>query len=114
MIAARPAAQPAAAPALAAPAVPADTGSATAATPAPEKPQPPSVETPVPVFRPRIVPDGRTRAVHPIPAVIPLVRAPDDPGVSDDAEEGAFAEPPDPVPAQAGGFKGFLSRLGRR
>jgi HemY protein len=79
-----------------------------------EKPLPTVTETPVPVFRPRIVPDTRARGATAIPAVIPLVRAPDDPGVSDDATDNEFAERADPLPAQAGGFKGFLSRWGRR
>jgi HemY protein len=79
-----------------------------------EQPQAATAETPVPVFRPRIVPDSRARAAAAIPAVIPIVRAPDDPGVSDDVTENEFAERTDPLPAQAGGFKGFLSRWGRR
>jgi len=79
------------------------------AAPAPE----PVVETPVPVFRPRTGPDFRPRPSRPsIPTVIPLVRAPDDPGV-DAAEEDEFADRTDPAAAQAGGFRGFWSRLVR-
>jgi len=105
----QPTMQPAAPAVLAAP----DTS---AAAPAPADAPIPAgaAEAPVPVFRPRIVPDSRARAPTPIPAVIPLVRAPDDPGISDDAPENDFAERPDPVSAQIGGFRGFLSRWGRR
>jgi HemY protein len=79
------------------------------AAPAPE----PVAETPVPVFRPRTGPDFRPRPSTPlIPKVIPLVRAPDDPGV-DAAEEDEFADRTDPAAAQAGGFRGFWSRLVR-
>lgn len=47
-----------------------------------------------------------------VPPVIPIVRAPDDPGVDDTEvadEFGAAAEAP---PAQRGGWRGFLSRFG--
>ncbi len=76
-------------------------------------PPPPVVETPVPVFRPRVVSGSTVRPVAPaIPAVIPIVRAPDDPGV-DGAEDTEFADRSDPATAQAGGVRGFLSRLVR-
>lgn len=71
-------------------------------------PPPTAAERPVPVFRPRIVHPGA--AAPAIPAVIPLVRAPDDPGVSDGAEDAEFTERSGTGNAQAGGFKGFLSR----
>jgi HemY protein len=45
-----------------------------------------------------------------IPPVIPILRAPDDPGIDDDAVSDEFAEPL--PPAQAGGWRGFLSRWG--
>jgi HemY protein len=48
----------------------------------------------------------------PIPAVIPLIRAPDDPGVDDDGPADEFAEQIGPPKAQAGGWRGFLSRWG--
>lgn len=70
----------------------------------------PAAETPVPVFRPRVVPDPRTRPAPVIPAVIPLVRAPDDPGVPDTPDE--FTDSSAPA-AQAGGVRGFFSRLVR-
>jgi HemY protein len=77
-----------------------------------ETAQPAVAETPVPVFRPRTGPDLRPRPAIPmIPAVIPLVRAPDDPGIPDAPEDEEFADRPDPATAQAGGLKGFWSRL---
>jgi HemY protein len=109
-------AQPSPAAVLPSPAAtPVETPAPTAATAPLAVDKPPVVtEAPVPVFRPRIVPDSRGRTAAAIPAVIPLVRAPDDPGVSDDVTDNEFAERTDPLPAQAGGFKGFLSRWGRR
>ena len=47
-----------------------------------------------------------------VPPVIPIVRAPDDPGVDDEPPAEEFAEPTDPAQAQAGGWRGFLSRWG--
>jgi HemY protein len=44
-----------------------------------------------------------------IPTVIPLVRAPDDPGVTDGGED-EFSDRSDRATAQAGGFRGFLQR----
>jgi HemY protein len=64
------------------------------------------------LFRSRPLPEKGN--VTPIPAVIPLTRAPDDPGVDDenlDVDE--YGEPSGPRAAQAGGWRGFLSRLGR-
>jgi HemY protein len=46
-----------------------------------------------------------------IPAVIPIVRAPDDPGIDDEAISDEFAEQTVPT-AQTGGWRGFLSRWG--
>ena len=72
--------------------------------PAPVKPE--SV-TPPPVFRTR--PVGEARNPAPPPAIIPLVRAPDDPGVPEedfpeDSEGGHDRQP--------GGWRGFVTRLG--
>ncbi len=90
---------------------------AAAAEPAPaEPPAPPpptqSVAPPAaaPLFRarqdiPRNVPSA-------IPAVIPIIRAPDDPGIDDDPASDEFAEQINPAKAQAGGWRGFLSRWG--
>ena len=47
-----------------------------------------------------------------IPAVIPILRAPDDPGIDDEPVRDEFTEQPNPVPGQAGGWRGFLSRWG--
>jgi HemY protein len=46
------------------------------------------------------------------PAVIPIVRAPDDPGIDDEAPSDEFAEPVHPAPAQPSGWRGFFARLG--
>jgi HemY protein len=47
-----------------------------------------------------------------IPAVIPILRAPDDPGVDDEGRGDEFAEQIGPPQGQAGGWRGFLSRWG--
>ena len=47
-----------------------------------------------------------------IPAVIPIVRPPDDPGIDDDSVTDEFAEQVGPPQHQAGGWRGFLSRWG--
>lgn len=87
-------------------AVDAESESAAEAAPveaAPAPVQPDSVAPPV--FRAR--PAGETRAAP--PAIIPLVRAPDDPGVP----EGDFSDDPDAGEGrQPGGWRGFVSRLG--
>ena len=63
-----------------------------------------------PIFRSR--PDlGKGNAAA-IPAVIPIVRAPDDPGIDDGSENDEFAEQIAPGARQAGGWRGFLSRWG--
>jgi HemY protein len=67
-----------------------------------------------PVFRTRA--DLGKPAPAPIPAVIPIVRAPDDPGIDDEGPSDEFAEqigtPRDHAKAQAGGWRGFWSRWG--
>ncbi|MBR0755750.1 hypothetical protein JQ604_26555 [Bradyrhizobium jicamae] len=80
---------------------------AAAAEPTPQ-PQPESA--PAPLFRARTDLPKATPA--PIPAVIPLVRAPDDPGVDEDGPPDEFAEQIGPPKAQAGGWRGFLARWG--
>jgi HemY protein len=62
-----------------------------------------------PVFRPRR--DIEKPDAGRIPPVIPIVRAPDDPGVADEVLDVEFDDPMKPEQAQAGGWKGFLSRL---
>jgi HemY protein len=44
--------------------------------------------------------------------VIPILRAPDDPGVDDEGGRDKFAEQIGPPVSQAGGWRGFLSRWG--
>jgi len=81
---------------------------APATAPAPQ----PSSDAPVaaPLFRarqdiPKVTPQN-------IPAVIPILRAPDDPGVDDEGGRDEFAEQIGPPQGQAGGWRGFLSRWG--
>lgn len=88
-------------------------------TPAePVKPAPEAAESsPVaatPVFRTPADLGKPTQA--PIQAVIPIVRAPDDPGIDDDGPSDEFTEqigtPKAHAKAQAGGWRGFWSRWG--
>ena len=81
-----------------------------APTPTPPKPAESAPSQPAPLFRsrqdiPKAVPTS-------IPVVIPLIRAPDDPGIDDDGPADEFAEQIGPPKAQAGGWRGFLSRWG--
>jgi HemY protein len=96
----------------AAPAV-ASAPSAAAASPAPT----PVADTPAaaPLFRARQdLPKGDIPKATPssIPAVIPILRAPDDPGVDDEGGRDEFAEQIGQPQRQAGGWRGFLSRWG--
>jgi HemY protein len=81
-------------------------------------PPPPATESPAvtaaPLFRARQDIPGGLRSVPPsILPVIPIVRAPDDPGIDDEpGRRDEFAEQNGPVPGQAGGWRGFLSRWG--
>ena len=43
--------------------------------------------------------------------IIPILRPPDDPGVDDSIEPNEFTEPMSPPHGQAGGWRGFLSRM---
>lgn len=77
--------------------------------PAPE----PAESTPpaaTPMFRARA--DLGKPAAAPIPAVIPIVRAPDDPGIDDEGPSDEFTEQIGTPKAQAGGWRGFWSRWG--
>ena len=86
------------------------------AAPVPPAPQPPPAAEPVvpPLFRSR--PDlarPNSPPIQPIPAIVPVLRAPDDPGVASDEEPAdEFAEQIGSAKAQAGGWRGFWSRLG--
>jgi HemY protein len=73
------------------------------------EPSPAGVEAePSPGFRAQ--PDSDKTGASDIPAVIPIVRAPDDPGVDEDQQNDGFAEENTPAPRQAGGLRGLLSR----
>jgi HemY protein len=67
-----------------------------------------------PLFRARQdIPKAADKAaLAGIPAVIPIIRAPDDPGIDDEPESSEFTEHSNPAPGQAGGWRGFLSRWG--
>ncbi|WP_213289790.1 heme biosynthesis protein HemY [Bradyrhizobium sp. sGM-13] len=78
--------------------------------PAPPKPAEPAPSQPAPLFRSRQ--DIPKTVPAPIPAVIALIRAPDDPGIDEDGPADEFAEQLAPPKAQAGGWRGFLSRWG--
>ncbi len=47
-----------------------------------------------------------------IPQVIPIVRAPDDPGIDEAGTRDEFAEQLSPAQGQTGGWRGFLARWG--
>ena len=82
--------------------------------PAAAAPAPPPAEsatvTAAPLFRQRQ--DMPRPAASAIPAVIPIIRPPDDPGIDDEAVTDEFSEPIDPAQGQTGGWRGFLSRWG--
>jgi HemY protein len=84
---------------------------APAPAPAPPPPQPESPTlAAAPLFRARQdIPKTNPAS---IPAVIPIIRPPDDPGIDDEAVSDEFAEQVGPPPRQAGGWRGFLSRWG--
>jgi HemY protein len=100
---------------------PAVTAPAPAPAPVPAEtppPAPPQAEpvaitasAPPPLFRPR--PDlAKNRSSRP-PVILPIVRAPDDPGIDEEPLRGdEYAEPLGPGQSQAGGWRGFLARWG--
>jgi HemY protein len=75
--------------------------------PAPAESSPPAA---TPLFRTRA--DLSKPAPAPIQTVIPIVRAPDDPGIDDDGPSDEFTEQIGTPKAQAGGWRGFWSRWG--
>jgi HemY protein len=98
-------------PAATAETIPTEAASEAATAPAPSPvPAESAPSRPAPLFRSRQ--DIPKTVPAPIPAVIPLVRAPDDPGVDEDGPPDEFAEQIGPPKAQAGGWRGFLSRWG--
>jgi HemY protein len=99
-----------AAAAEAAPTEPTRPEPAPAPAPTPPKPAESASSQPAPLFRSRQ--DIPKAVPTPIPAVIPFIRAPDDPGVDDDGPADEFAEQIGTPKAQAGGWRGFLSRWG--
>ena len=84
----------------------------------PVKPAPePAESTPLaatPVFRTRadLGKPAPAPILAPIPAIIPIVRAPDDPGIDEDGPSDEFTEQIGTSKAQAGGWRGFWSRWG--
>jgi HemY protein len=84
--------------------------------PSPPAPLPPTRQPesppapPPPLFRARQ--DIAKTTPPSILPVIPIVRAPDDPGIDDEASSDEFAEQTNPAPGQEGGWRGFLSRWG--
>jgi HemY protein len=85
--------------------------SSPAATPVPSAPpSEPAPVTAAPLFRQR----QDIPKVNPplVPAVVPIIRPPDDPGIDDEQVSDEFAEQLSPPPRQAGGWRGFLSRWG--
>jgi HemY protein len=83
---------------------------ATAESAPPEAAAPAPAPAAPPIFRARK--EAEKGSVAAIPTVIPIVRAPDDPGVDDGSESDEFAERISPGTGQAGGWRGFLSRWG--
>ena len=80
-------------------------------TPAPSEAesQPPVQAPPAPLFRARA---DLGKSAASIPAVIPIVRPPDDPGIDDEAPSDEFTEQIGTPKGQPSRWRGFLSRLG--
>jgi HemY protein len=92
--------------------IPASPPASAAAVPQPSLPpsESPPPAAPAPLFRARA--DLRKPPGAPVPTVIPILRAPDDPGIDDEAPVDEFTEKIGTPKAQAGGWRGFWSRLG--
>jgi HemY protein len=77
---------------------------------APSSTEPAAPAATPPLFRARTDIPATPENVSPaIPPIVPIVRAPDDPGVDDGTEPDEFAELPER--GQTGGWRGFLSRM---
>jgi HemY protein len=118
VLASEPAAEPATAPIEPAALAPQDNSPVVTLAPEPAPAAPPSPAEPpqpAPLFRARqdLAKHDQPKATpSSIPAVIPIVRAPDDPGIDDEATGNSeFAEQIHPT-SQTGGWRGFLSRWG--
>jgi HemY protein len=76
-------------------------------------PSPPPASTSAPpLFRARAdTPAASEKPARAIPAVIPIVRPPDDPGVDDGTDGDEFAVSLPSSHGQAGGWRGFLARM---
>jgi HemY protein len=99
-------APPEPAPAPAASAEPAPPPAAAAApAPVPAKAESAPAQ-PAPLFR------TRQDIPKTVPQIVPIVRAPDDPGVDEEAPSDEFSEQIGAPKAQVGGWRGFLSRWG--
>jgi HemY protein len=85
-----------------------------ATAPAPAEAAPPAEPAipspPPPLFRPR--PDLEKTASNTSQLILPIVRAPDDPGIDDDPVADEFGERIGTAQGQAGGWRGFLARWG--
>jgi HemY protein len=80
------------------------------APPAPPPAEPAAPPAPPPLFRPR--PDFAKGTPNHPPVILPIVRAPDDPGIDEDPLGDEFSERMGPANGQAGGWRGFLARWG--
>jgi HemY protein len=79
-------------------------------TPTPSPAPQPAPVAATPLFRARA--DLGKTAAAPVPPVIPIVRAPDDPGIDEEPLGDEFTEQAGPAKAQAGGWRGFWGRWG--
>ena len=100
----------------ASPAATATAAAVPAATPVDAPPVPPSTEPVAPTAPPalfRARPDLAKNTQNRPPIILPIVRAPDDPGIEEDPPLGdEYADRIDPEPGQTGGWRGFLARWG--
>jgi HemY protein len=79
---------------------------------APSPPASAAPGAPAPLFRARTdIPAAPGKPAPVIPPIIPILRPPDDPGVDDGTEADEFTVSLPPPHGQAGGWRGFLSRM---